>query len=205
MTVAHGDPALLIVEDHELVRLGVRTLLRNLPESPQFELLEATTLGRGIELYRERVGDIQLVLLDLNLPDSKGLRALRTFRQYFPAARIVVLTGAADESISAEAKMMGAADYLNKGSDLSRIKYLVRSLEGTQHVPKPVEPTPLELRRATLTTREVEILDLVLQGYTNQEIAAATDLKLGTVKNYLSGLMIVFGVTSRHKLINLFA
>lgn len=198
---------ILVVDDHELLRFGLRGILSSMGfDTP--EIVEAATLSQALSLYEKHEASIRLVLLDLNLPDSKGLSALRTFKQRFPDARIVILSGTVDAAISEEARVLGAENFLHKAGDLSLIG---RVLSAVSHGPASSGQPPIATRKTPqvpqsmkLSSREVEILELVLQGRSNQEICDATDLKLGTVKNYISGLLVVFGAASRSKLISLF-
>jgi DNA-binding NarL/FixJ family response regulator len=199
---------ILVVDDHELLRFGLRGVLNSMGFD-SLEIVEAATLSQALSLYEKHESSIRLVLLDLNLPDSKGLSALRAFKQRFPDARVVILSGTLDASIAEEARVLGAEHFLHKAGDLSLIG---RVLSAVPHGPTAFgQPRPIGVRKTPqvaqsvkLSSREVEILELVLQGRSNQEICDATDLKLGTVKNYISGLLVVFGATSRSKLISLF-
>jgi DNA-binding NarL/FixJ family response regulator len=199
-----GSQAILIVDDHELVRMGLRSMLDSMGLG-KLGIIEVGTLKDALEAYGQAAASIQMVVLDLNLPDSKGLSALQAFKRAFPNARVIVLSGSVDESIAEEARVLGAANFLHKTGDVSLIG---RALRGTRSDPVAARgaagESPQADKRMRLSSREVEILDLVLQGRSNQEIVDATQLKMGTVKNYISGLLVVFGVSSRSKLISLF-
>jgi DNA-binding NarL/FixJ family response regulator len=200
--------SILIVEDHELVRLGLKSLIDSM-ELGDVAILEAGSLAEALQLYGENMATVQLVILDLNLPDSKGLSALQSFKKSYPAAPIIVLSGAAGASIAEEARLLGASHFLQKTTDLQFLsRFLAEKCQSnimlgmaSRAVRRQGESPPD--RRMRLSPREVQILDLVLQGRSNQEIVDATALKLGTVKNYISGLLIIFGVPSRSKLISL--
>jgi DNA-binding NarL/FixJ family response regulator len=196
--------AILIVDDHELLRIGLKSML----ESMGFggvEAIEASTLKEALAIYATRAPEIALVLLDLNLPDSKGLSALEVFKRSFPAARVVVLSGSVDASISGEARTLGAELFLHKAGDLRQIGQLFSDVNSNQRPPVPhSHRASAATNRMRLSAREVEILELVLQGRSNQEIVDTTGLRIGTIKNYISGLLVVFGVSSRSKLISLF-
>jgi DNA-binding NarL/FixJ family response regulator len=208
----NAESLILFVDDHELLRVGLRSMLASM-NLVDVRAIEAGSLQAGMDLYEKHAADINLVVLDLNLPDSKGLSALRIFKQRFPSARIVVLSGSGDAAISEEARVLGAESFLHKAGDLSLVGQLFRTLPAKSAF---MSATTVALQdaarkraaespeRMRLSSREVEILDLVLQGRSNQEIADSIDLRLGTVKNYISGLFVVFGVSSRSKLISLF-
>ena len=201
---------ILLVDDHALVRMSVVNLCASV--SKDLDVLEATNLATAMRLYEANEESIELVLLDLNLPDSKGFAALQMLKRRFPRSRIVVLSGASDDAVAAEACVLGADKFLHKGVDpaefTATLKELMEPL-AARRVRDVVPPTGQRRSSSqpsanSLSPREIEILNLVLQGKTNQEIVAATGLKLGTVKNYISGLFVVFGVPSRSKLVSLF-
>ena len=202
---------ILLVDDHALVRMSVVSLCATV--SKDLQVLEATSLAAALSLYEKHEDSIELVLLDLNLPDSKGFAAIQTLRRRFPRSRIVVLSGAFDDAVAAEACVLGAEKFLPKGSDPSVLAATLADLVEPGGFSKPARDMHAHngaTRRGSpsaatsLSPREIEILNLVLQGKTNQEIVGATGLKLGTVKNYISGLFVVFGVPSRSKLVSLF-
>lgn len=200
---------ILLIDDHELVRFGLGKLLQGL--GSQMRVLEAASLARGSAIYSEERGEIALVLLDLNLPDSRGLIGVRQFIQKHPGARVAVLSGTVDEAIADEARSMGAIAFLHKSSDIERLYAkladIVNKIPRESTVSCAARDVPecsgIE-RQLKLSSRELRILDLLLQGNNNQEIAAAMGLALGTAKNYVSGIFAAFGVTSRARLIALF-
>jgi DNA-binding NarL/FixJ family response regulator len=202
---------ILLVDDHALVRMSVVSLCATV--SKDLQVIEATSLAAALTLYERYEDSIDLVLLDLNLPDSKGFAAIQMLKRRFPRSRIVVLSGAFDDAVAAEACVLGAEKFLPKGSDPAVLTATLADLVEPGKYGKPVRDVHASnggSRRgspsaaASLSPREIEILNLVLQGKTNQEIVGATGLKLGTVKNYISGLFVVFGVPSRSKLVSLF-
>ena len=201
----------LLVDDHALVRMSVINLCAAV--SRDIEVLEATSLAAALALYARYEDSIELVLLDLNLPDSKGFAALQMLKRRHPHSRIVVLSGAFDDAVSAEACVLGADKFLHKGAEPAVLSAMLSELVDPNYGSRPVREHPAATGNRTrsstpvansLSPREIEILNLVLQGKTNQEIVSATGLKLGTVKNYISGLFVVFGVPSRSKLVSLF-
>ncbi|TFZ02484.1 response regulator transcription factor [Ramlibacter henchirensis] len=203
-----GPRRILLVDDHALVRMSVVNVCAS--AFKDVEVLEATSLAAALALYERFEGSIQLVLLDLNLPDSKGFASLLTLKRRFPRSRILVLSGAFDDAVAAEACVLGAEKFLHKGADRALLAATLSDLlEPMFQARRDAAAASASTRRSpsaanTLSPREIEILDLVLQGKTNQEIVVATGLKLGTVKNYISGLFVVFGVPSRSKLVSLF-
>ena len=202
------------MDDHELVRFGVRSLHGDVDGVP-IDWVEAGSLEEAIELYsRER--DIALVLLDLNLPDCKGLQGLRRFLQVHPKARVAVFSATQDEFVVRQARALGATGYVGKSTLLTQLRDSLSTLLGSAGAPHTRHPmnssalfprfpsSAMFDRVAELGPRHLEILELVLSGCANQEICNATGLSLGTVKNYVSSLLLALDVTSRSHLISLF-
>lgn len=204
----------LLVDDHELVRVGVKATYGELL-GMDIEWLEASTLNEAIELFR-RHADIDAVLLDLNLADCKGLQGLRLFLQAHPGARVAVFSGTQDEFVIRQARALGAVAYVGKGTMTGETRGTLLALlapTGSGGAPGPagaqtlfprLPRTAMYDRVAELGPRHLEILELVLSGCTNQEISQSTRLSLGTVKNYVSSLLLALDVRSRSHLISLF-
>jgi DNA-binding NarL/FixJ family response regulator len=204
----------LLVDDHELVRIGVKATYGELL-GLHIEWLEASTLADALSLFARHT-DVDAVLLDLNLADCKGLQGLRQFLQAYPAARVAVFSGTQDEFVIRQARALGATAYVGKGSMTAETRETLLALLGcnapgarvTQSVGAALFPrlprSAMVDRVAELGPRHLEILELVLSGCTNQEISQSTTLSLGTVKNYVSSLLLALDVRSRSHLISLF-
>ena len=211
----------LLVEDHDLVRLGVKSLFgfaddgeHCMPGSESIQWLEASTLANALAIYRTH-GPTDLVLLDLNLADCKGLQGLSQMLAVHPEARVLILSGTQDEFVIRQAKRMGAAGYLHKGGVPATMRETLCSLLeppgpagrapalASQTFPKFPSASSYD-RVAELGPRHLEILELVLSGCANQEISNSTKLSLGTVKNYVSTILLALDVKSRSHLISLF-
>jgi DNA-binding NarL/FixJ family response regulator len=205
-------PTILLVDDHELVRFGVRTLYAELHGVP-VRWIEAHSLSDALDLYA-REEHIDAVLLDLNLSDCKGLQGLRQFIKAHPDARIAVLSGTQDEFVVRQARALGACGYLTKGAVTAEMRETLAELvwpderartprAQTALFPK-LSGSSIYDRVAELGSRHIEILELVLSGCTNQEISNSMGLSLGTVKNYVSALLLALDVKSRSHLVSLF-
>ncbi|MEY4563813.1 MAG: hypothetical protein RLZZ618_3090 [Pseudomonadota bacterium] len=204
----------LVVDDHALLRVGIVTSL-GLIEHVKLQLLEAGNLGDAIEIYRGQP-DIALVLLDLNMPDSKGLQGLKHFIETFPLAKVAVISGTQDEFVIGHVRALGAVGYVTKGQAPRAMSEIVLGLLGkplaadiangtTASARFPRFPNSSRYDRvAELGPRHLEILELVLSGCSNQEISTATGLSLGTIKNYVSTILLALDVKSRSHLISLF-
>jgi DNA-binding NarL/FixJ family response regulator len=210
--------SILLVDDHDLLRLGLKTLVQSGSASPAPTVFEARSLQGALDIYREHAASIRLVLLDLELPDARGLAGLQAFRSHFPEARVVVLSGSTDPLAMRKSLAAGAIRFLAKSGDLRQVIAYLRSeqllADGDQaHEPEvdPVvnEETPVPTSAWTaagvsveLTQRQIEVLEAVLAGHSNRQIAEATRLTEGTIKNHVSSLLLMFGVRSRAELIS---
>jgi DNA-binding NarL/FixJ family response regulator len=206
------EKRVLLVEDHELIRLGTGLLLESLG-GVRCEIKPCRSLDEARAACRDD-GPFDLVLLDLNLIDSKGLQGLRTLRDEFPSQSIAVLTGTQDEFVVRQAQAMGAIGYLLKSWTPEQIKAALLSLlkpaSGaaarttiSERFPKLAGTSHYD-RVAELGPRHLQILELILEGCNNQEISTTTGLSLGTVKNYVSAILLALDVESRAHLISLF-
>lgn len=212
---SHPPQAILVVDDHDLLRLGVRALVQAQakPSSDAIEVFEAATLADALALYGAAQGRIGLVLLDLALPDTERLSGLKAFHGRYPQARIVVLSGTSDASLAQEALASGASAFLPKSADLREVVSFIRAcgLLDTKVADAPAVPSgandyvpPAAHARAwqQLTPRQMQVLQWVLEGKANKEIAQIANLSEGTVKNHVSTILLLFGMRSRAQLIS---
>jgi DNA-binding NarL/FixJ family response regulator len=188
---------LLIVDDHEVVRQGLASLL---DRREGFQVVaEAGTVAEAVEQARKFEPDV--VVMDVRLPDGSGIEACREIRAELPATRVVMLTSYPDEEAVLSAIIAGASGYLLKQV---RGRDLVAALESVGRGDSLLDPAVTEkvLQRvrvaasggatdelADLTAQERRILLLVAEGKTNKEIAAEVFLSDKTVKNYVSSIL----------------
>lgn len=212
-----GRRSILVVDDHDLLRLGLKTLVQSGSPSVTVPVLEARSLQTAIDVYREHGAVIGVVLLDLELPDTRGLAGLHAFLATFPDARVVVLSGSTDPLAEAKSLAAGATRFLAKSADLRHVIAYLKSahvLDDGQAQDVDARPgagatTPGASAVWTaagvtveLSQRQLEVLEGVLAGHSNRQIAAATHLTEGTIKNHVSSLLLMFGVRSRAALIS---
>ena len=215
----------LLVDDHEFIRVGVRYAYAQI-DGIDIDWVEASSLTEAIDKYNSGEVDCDAVLLDLNLADCKGLQGLRQFLRVHPQARVAVFSATHDEFVVRQARALGAVAYVSKCASAADLQLTLRMLlPARKDIPGPKVPLRSGLnshatsnsllfpqhssssmydRVAELGPRHLEILELVLSGCTNQEISHATHLSLGTVKNYVSSLLLALDVKSRSHLISLF-
>ncbi len=199
---------ILLVDDHDLVRFGTAMLLESL-DAVHCTITPCRSLDEARTACREQ-GSFDLVLLDLNLPDAKGLQGLRTLRDECPNIPFAMLTGTQDEFVIRQAQAMGAVGYLLKSWTPERLKEALQALlqspaDATlaQRFPRLAGTSHYD-RVAELGPRHLQVLELILEGLSNQEIATATGLSLGTIKNYVSVILLALDVDSRSHLMSLF-
>jgi DNA-binding NarL/FixJ family response regulator len=196
---------ILLVDDHEIVRLGLKSLLARYP---QFEVVaEAGDAQEALEktLYYEP----DVVVMDIRLPGKSGIEATQDILRRRPSTKVIMLTSYADDDILFDAIAAGAAGYVLKqigGDDLVRALMTVGRGESmldpavTQRVFQQVRSSARQAEDeyfASLTDQELTILGLMTDGLTNKEIARRVFLSEKTVRNYVSSILSKLNVTSR--------
>jgi DNA-binding NarL/FixJ family response regulator len=196
---------LVLVDDHQVVRLGLRALLEGEPDIAVVG--EAGTATEAVEM----VGRLQpdLVLMDVRLPDQSGITACQQVRQRWPAVQVLMLTSFADEDLVLDAISAGAAGYVLKQVGNDDLLRAVRAVGRGDAVLDPTVTRQLlaRVRRAEheahgaafhdLSERELAVLALVAEGQTNAEIAEALILSEKTVRNHVSTILEKLELTNR--------
>ena len=196
---------ILLVDDHEVVRLGLKSLLER---HPQFDVVgEAGSAREAIEQVATLKPEV--VLMDIRLPGTSGIEACEEIVNKFPGTKVVMLTSYAEDEMLFSAIRAGASGYILKqiGSD-----DLVKALEAISRGEALLDPAVTqrvfqEVRRAVkeeeasafahLSQQEKHVLLLVSEGKTNREIAKSLFLGEGTVRNYVSSILSKLGVNNR--------
>jgi len=197
--VRGGSLKILVVDDHALIREGLRQVLRGLDDD--VEVLEAGSCARAFEMSRQEP-ELDLVLLDYHLPDMNGLEALDIFAREHPELPIIVLSGSVNPRVMHQVMGKGAAAFLTKSGMSDELLSVTRLvLAGGVQVPPPPATLADEggdsLSPPLFTPRQEEVLQLLLDGYTNKEIGRLLYLSEETVKNHVSSILRGFGVTTR--------
>ena len=195
---------ILVVDDHALIREGLRQVLKGLDN--EVEVLEAGSCTRAFELALMHL-DLDLVLLDYHLPDMNGLEALDAFARQVPELPIIVLSGSVNPKIMQQVMKKGAAAFLTKSGVSDELLSVTRLvLAGNVYVPPELiassasalmDAPVADLLAPQFTPRQVEVLYLLLDGYTNKEIGKMLSLSDETVKNHVSSILRGFGVQTR--------
>jgi len=196
---------ILLVDDHEVVRLGLKALLER---NQQFDVVgEASSAREAIE----QVGNLQpdVVVMDIRLPGTSGIEACEEIVNRFPGTKVIMLTSYAEDEMLFSAIRAGASGYILKqiGSD-----DLIKALEAVSRGEALLDPAVTqrvfqEVRRAVkeeeasafahLSQQEKHVLLLVSEGKTNREIAKSLFLGEGTVRNYVSSILSKLSVNNR--------
>ena len=186
---------LMLVDDHYLVRMGLASIIALEPDMTVCAEASSGEQARG--LYRAHRPDV--TLMDLRLPGMSGTETLQAIRADFPDARIVMIsTYVCDEEIYG-ALQAGAMAYLVKSVQREELTRAIRKAAvGQRHIPGEVASRLADrVTRSQLSTRELEVLRLLVVGRRNREIAGALDITEGTVKLHVSSILGKLGAADR--------
>ncbi len=200
--------SILLVDDSELVRTGLRTLLTSRADEPTFKIIgEAHSVASAIAECNQHKPHV--VLLDIRLPDGTGFEACRRILADLPETRILILTSVIDDNLVYEAMSSGAHGYLLKEINAQALQQAITDVAAGKFILDPaVTSRVLHLVRngapqsekdklSQLSAQERRVLALVADGKTNKEIADDMSLSDKTVKNYLSNIFEKLQITRR--------
>jgi DNA-binding NarL/FixJ family response regulator len=204
---------ILVVDDHPLTRLALREVLKELKVDAT--VLEASSCSQAILVIAEHP-DLELILLDLNLPDRDGFSMLTELRERYPAISVVVLSAQQDRDSVVRALDLGALGFIPKSGQLEvMVKALELVIAGGVYIPpeilardqplarQPDEKQPGANRPSVspadlgLTDRQVEVLSLMMQGKPNKAICRILNLAEPTVKNHVTAILKALKVSNR--------
>lgn len=194
MTTA-GSIRLLLADDHYIVLMGLRALLKL---GKEFRVVAAAGDGEeAVRLFREHRPDVALV--DLRMPKLDGIEVTKAIRAEFPGARIIILTSFEREEDIYLALKAGVRGYLLKEAEFPELAEAIRTVrEGGRWIPRAVARLAEErARQPELTKREVEVLDLVSKGLTSKEVAGVLGISEDGAKHHLRNIYGKLGVTTR--------
>jgi two-component system NarL family response regulator len=186
---------IFVVDDHHVVRQGLVALLNIMPD---IEVVgEASDGLQAVELYRELRPDI--TLMDLQLPKMGGVDAILKIRADDPAARFIVLTTFDGDEDIFRAIQAGAKAYLLKGMTVEELVSTIQAVHGgkTRISPAIAEKLAERMSSHALTARELRVLERIVAGRANKEIAADLDISEATVKSHINNLLGKLGVADR--------
>lgn len=196
---------IMLVDDHEVVRLGMRSLLERYPG---FEVVaEASAATDAIQKALSHKPNI--VLMDIRLVGSSGIEACQEITRQLPDTKVIMLTSYAEDELLFSAIRAGAVGYVLKQISSTD---LIRAIESASRGEATLDPSLtqrvfIEVKRAIqneekaafsdLTPQEMQVLASIVEGKTNREIADTLFLSEGTVRNYVSSILSKLGVSNR--------
>ncbi len=196
---------ILLVDDHEVVRLGLKALLEH---HPQYEIVgEAGTAKEAVDLVGRTHPDV--VLMDIRLPGASGIEACEEITKSYPGTRVIMLTSYAEDEMLFSAIRAGASGYVLKQISGDALVNAIDAVSRGEALLDPAVTQRVfqEVRRAVkdeeasafanLSQQEKHVLMLVSEGKTNREIAKTLFLGEGTVRNYVSSILSKLGVSNR--------
>jgi DNA-binding NarL/FixJ family response regulator len=202
---------ILVVDDHVLIREALRGVLIELVSDAA--IVDAPDSRRAMRCIEENP-DLELILLDLKLPDGSGFDVLAALRERYPAISVVMLSASSDRDDIARALELGALGFIPKSAErevmLSAFKLI---FAGGVYVPPEILRAPQATPSASsspeqsgqppsaadigLTGRQMEVLALMMQGKSNKAICRALDLAEPTVKNHVTAILKALKATNR--------
>jgi len=186
---------ILVVDDHHVVRQGLVALLNIMPE---IEVVgEASDGLQAIELHRSLCPDI--TLMDLQLPKLGGVEAIQNIRADQPGARFIVLTTFDGDEDIFRALQAGAKAYLLKGMTIEELLATIQVVHSgkTRISPAIAEKLAERMSGQALTARELGVLERIVAGRANKEIASDLNISEATVKSHINNLLGKLGVSDR--------
>jgi DNA-binding NarL/FixJ family response regulator len=192
---------LLIVDDHDIVREGLSSILS---QEPDIEVVGEASDGASGLLAIARLKP-SVVLLDMRMPGADGIEVCREITSRFPDVRVIILTAFLDSDTINRCIQAGAKGYVIKDVERTDLKRSIRDVaQGEAFLDRKVHTVVVERlkreserNRPVLTEREVSILKLMAEGHTNRQIATKLYVSEGTIKDQLQKIMDKLGATNR--------
>lgn len=195
----------MIVDDHDMVRNGLSILLETCDD---LELISEASSGQeAVEIYQELRPDV--VLMDLMMPEVDGVEATRRIKMISDQARIIVLTSFQDKELVRAALQAGAISYLLKNVSIDELSEAIRAAYAGKSTLTPEARQALkaiqesESHEIALTRDELEILALMVDDYSNSEIAEQLGLSEGYVNQQVNNIILALGAASRSEAVQL--
>jgi DNA-binding NarL/FixJ family response regulator len=191
-----ADPIrILVAEDHLIARVGVSTIVNLQPDMTV--IAEAANGQQAIEMYRKHQPDV--TLLDLRMPILSGIEAAATIRREYPKARLIALTTYGGDEDIRRALQAGVQAYLMKDILHDELLKAIRAVHaGQTYLPATVAAAlAAQMPRPDLSAREVQVLELIVAGLANKQIAYTLNIAEYTVKNHVKNILDKLGVQDR--------
>jgi two-component system NarL family response regulator len=186
---------ILVAEDHLVARVGVSTIVNMQPDMTV--VAEASNGQQAVELFRKHRPDV--TLLDLRMPGMGGVEAARAIRAEFPTARMIALTTYGGDEDIRSALAAGVLAYLTKDVLHDELLKAIHAVnEGQTYLPAAVAAAlAAQLPRPDLSAREFQVLELIVRGLANKQIAYTLNIAEHTVKNHVKNILSKLGAQDR--------
>lgn len=201
-------PVFIIADDHPMVRAALREpLLRRFADAM---LKECERFDQVMTELEQADGEVDLVLLDLNMPGSQGVVGLMTVLAHWPTVAVAVVSGEEQDATIGRVMACGAVGFIPKSSPMGVIEDAVQAiLDGATWVPPDrsglldggLAEQDMARRLASLSPQQLRVLQMIMEGKLNKHIAADLDLVEQTVKTHVSAILRKFGVHSRTQIV----
>lgn len=185
----------MVIDDQAVVRQGFVSLINTVPDMEV--IAEGINGQQAIDLYNQHTPDITLI--DLRMPVMSGVEAISAIRSNFPDARLIVLTTYDGDEDIYRSLQAGAKGYLLKDVFFEELETAIRTVHaGSRHIPAAIAMRLAErMSSSDLTSREMEVLELIVRGQSNKEIGASLSISEATVKSHVNNILSKLGVTDR--------
>ena len=186
---------ILVAEDHLVARVGVSTIVNMQPDMTV--VAEAGNGQQAVELYRKHMPDV--ALLDMRMPIMSGVEAATAIRAQFPNARMIALTTYGGDEDIRRALAAGVQAYLTKDVLHDELLKAIRAVHaGQTYLPTGVAAAlAAQMPRPDMSAREVQVLELIVRGLANKQIAYSLNIAEHTVKNHVKNILSKLGVQDR--------
>ncbi len=190
-----GKIRILVAEDHLVARVGVTTIVSMQPDMEV--VAEAANGQQAVELFREHLPDV--ALLDMRMPVMSGVEAAAAIRAEHPQARMIALTTYGGDEDIRRALAAGVKAYLTKDVLHDELLKAIRAVQaGQTYLPAVVAAAlAAQMPRPDLSAREVQVLELIVRGLANKQIAYALSIAEHTVKNHVKSILSKLGAQDR--------
>jgi len=186
---------ILVAEDHLVARVGVSTIVNMQPDMTV--VAEASNGQQAVDLYRQHLPDV--ALLDIRMPVMTGVEAATAIRKDFPHAHMIALTTYGGDEDIRRALAAGVQAYLTKDVLHDELIKAIRAVNsGHTYLPAAVAASlAAQMPRPDLSARELQVLELIVQGLANKQIAYSLGIAEHTVKNHVKNILSKLGVQDR--------
>jgi len=185
--LSEGKIRIIVIDDQAVVRQGFVSLINTVHDMTV--IAEGTNGQQALELYRRHAPDV--VLMDLRMPVMGGVDAIKSLRREFPAARVIILTTFDGDEDIYRSLQAGAQGYLLKDMFFEELEEAIRTVHaGGRRIPGVVaERLAGRMTGSDLTARELEVLEQIVKGKSNKEIANTLGISEATVKSHINNVL----------------